>query len=450
MHQRARFVLLAGGLALALTLSVSVSLPTTTAAFSLIGGSLDLEQRDFRVFNNFQDPSANDNTIPHPNFPGHTGAVMAIWKAHSEWGSGPRGGNGLGDGSPSNPNLGDGGANFDNTFQGVASSPGGNEGNVHSSSGIGGGVVAFTRTPISNGWKIVYNENFVWDDGPGAASGGTLDLQGVATHQIGHALGLGHSGSSGSTMSPSITGTGVSQRSINSDDRAGIQAVYGVKSASKPEITGWSGSTSVGGTLVLTGVNFDAVGNQVWFTDEIASGTPLVLLGVPATAGGTTITVTIPIGAAPGDVLVKRAGTGGASLSNAFPLDVDSLPGEFRLVGPGVGGGPGTSQLTGSGDLSAGGGGFTLHGQLIAAGANGALFVALGEGAVPFKGGSFYPVPLLLQIGLSADAGGQLNLPTSIPASIPSGTTIVTQAWFLDGSALAGASGTNGLTLVVP
>jgi hypothetical protein len=43
-----------------------------------------------------------------------------------------------------------------------------------------------------------------------------------------------------------------------------------------------------------------------------------------------------------------------------------------------------------------------------------------------------------------------LSLPAAIPASVPSGTTLVTQAWFLDGAALAGASGTNGLTLLVP
>jgi hypothetical protein len=450
MQQRSRLLLSVGGLAVALTLSVSLAVPTSTAAFSLLGESLDLGQRDFRVFNNFADASANDNTIPHPNFPGHTGAVMAIWKAHSEWGSGPRGGNGLGDGVASNSNLGDGGANFDNTFQGTALDTGGTNGNVHSAAPIGGAVIAFTQTPISDGWKVTYNENLVWDDGPGEAPSGTIDLQAMATHEIGHTLGLGHSGSPSATMSAAVSGVVSSARSISDDDIAGIQAVYGVKSASKPEITGASGPLSSGSTLVLTGINFDATGNEVWFTDSAASGTPLKLSGVSSTAGGTQITVSIPSGAAPGDVLVKRAGTGGSSLSNAFPLDVDSLPGEYRLVGPGVAGIAGNPQLTGSGDLTAGGGGFTLHGQLIAPGAQGALFVALSEGAVPFKGGTFYPVPLLLQVDLSADAGGMLSLPAAMPASVPSGTTIVTQAWFLDASATAGASGTNGLTLVVP
>lgn len=82
----------AAGLAAAVSLMASLAAPTQTAAFTTIGESLGLDQRDFRVFNNFTNPEANDNTIPHPNFPGHTGAVMAIWKAHCEWGSGPRAG----------------------------------------------------------------------------------------------------------------------------------------------------------------------------------------------------------------------------------------------------------------------------------------------------------------------------------------------------------------------
>jgi hypothetical protein len=445
-----RFLLPACGLAAALTLTGSLVMPTSTAAFSLIGESLDLGQRDFRVFNNFADAPANDNTIPHPNFPGQTGAVMAIWKAHSEWGSGARGGNGLGDGAASNPNLGDGDANFDNTFQGVALDTGGNNGNVHSAASLGGGVIAFTHTPIADGWKITYNEDFVWDDGPGVAPAGTIDLQAMATHEIGHTLGLGHSAVSNATMSASVSGNLSSTRSIEADDIAGLQAIYGLKTATKPEISAASGSTSTGGTLVLTGANFDAVGNEVWFTNSAASGEPLKLFGLSSSAGGTTISLTIPAGAAAGEVLVKTSGTSRTSLSNAFPLDVDSAPGAFELVGPGVAGAQGLSQLTASGDLSPGGGSFTMHAQLIAPGATGALFVSLSAGAVPFKGGTFYPVPLLLQVGVNADGGGQLSLPAAIPASFPPGTTIVTQAWFLDGAAVAGASGTNGLTLRVP
>src|SRR5262249_9745083 len=119
------------GLGLALTAPSALSMPTTTAAFTTIGGSLGLSQRDFRVWNNFTDATANDNTVPQANFPGQTGAVMAIWKGEDEWASGPIAGNGQGDGlSSSNPNLGDGNANLDITFQGTATSQPANS-NVH-------------------------------------------------------------------------------------------------------------------------------------------------------------------------------------------------------------------------------------------------------------------------------------------------------------------------------
>ena len=82
-------LLAAAGLAAAVTVVSAFSLPTSTAAYTLIGGNLSLSQRDFRVWNNFSDASANDNTVAHANFPGQTGAVMAIWKGEDEWASGP-------------------------------------------------------------------------------------------------------------------------------------------------------------------------------------------------------------------------------------------------------------------------------------------------------------------------------------------------------------------------
>ena len=48
-------------------------------AFSILGGSLDENQRDVRVFDNFADLSANDNTTPASQFPGFTGCELAVW-----------------------------------------------------------------------------------------------------------------------------------------------------------------------------------------------------------------------------------------------------------------------------------------------------------------------------------------------------------------------------------
>ncbi len=54
---------------------------------------------------------------------------------------------------------------------------------------------------------------------------GDYDFHTIALHEIGHALGLGHSSDSTSVMSSAYRG---SRRTLQSDDIAGIQALYGL------------------------------------------------------------------------------------------------------------------------------------------------------------------------------------------------------------------------------
>ena len=151
------------GLALGAAALLLSTVPTV--GYSLLGFRLNLGQRDFRVFNNFSHPASNDNTTPDPQFPGYTGAVLAIWKASVEWQSELHG---TGDGDPHQPgDLGSGGANFDPSFQGEAMGPGGLSDNVHSEiSGAGGGVFSFVDVG-PDGWRIRYSTSVCWDDGPG-------------------------------------------------------------------------------------------------------------------------------------------------------------------------------------------------------------------------------------------------------------------------------------------
>ncbi len=311
------------GLGAAFGLVASMSTPVDTAGFTLIGGSLGVSQRDFRVFNNFTDASANNNTANNVAFPSAMGATQAIWKGHLEWASEWFLGTGLQD--PTQSRLGTGQADYDNTFQGETNTTGGTNDNIHSEllDPSPGSTLAFTETPISNGWRIRYLSGWTWHDGPGSVGSG-IDLQGVACHEIGHALGLGHSSNGGATMFFAISGTGQGQRSINSDDTLGLRTIYGNKSANKPVINSLSGSTNPGQTLTITGANFSNSGNVVWFTDTSNGGSALTVSGVSSSAGGTVINVTIPAGADDGGVIVKAAFSGGASLSNEWSIDIGS------------------------------------------------------------------------------------------------------------------------------
>jgi len=300
-------------------------LPLRGTAYNTNGAFVGLGQRDFRVFNNFTSTLANDNVTPDPGFPGYTGAPLAIWKACVEWGSGLHA---TGDGDPSQPgDLGSGGANWDAVFQGLATGVGGPDDNIHSQiSGSQGGVYAFTEVPGSDGWRIRYYQNWAWSDGPDALQiAGTVDLQGVAAHEFGHALGLDHSAVAAATMRGALQGTGVPMRSLDPDDSAGIQFVYGPAVPTKPVISGVSLATP--GAITITGTNFWPWGNEVWFTRHtpsanVADGDPVKLFGIYAQLNGTSITVSIPAEAGPGDVFVRIPGTTNSTLSNGWPADL--------------------------------------------------------------------------------------------------------------------------------
>jgi len=309
--------------AAASALAATLLMPSPLRAWTHLGGSLDLNQRDFRVYNNFSDAEANNNPSADLSFPGATGAPLAIWKAYVEWGSGLHG-NGSGD--PTQPyDLGSGGANFDPSWQGLADSPGGTDDNIVSElSGFGGGVLAFTELPISDGWRIrFYQDPVVWHDGPGLPPNldDNRDLQGVAAHEFGHALGLGHSADFSATMFASASLEEGNFRSIEEDDRLGLQALYGIADPLKPRIETYE--LSPGASVTIVGQNFAQQGNSVWFTREtgLSDGTPLQVNNLSSTDGGTKIVCTIPSDAGPGDILVRRPGGAHSDLSNAFPFD---------------------------------------------------------------------------------------------------------------------------------
>ena len=313
--------------------------------FSKLGRSLNAGQRDFRVHNNFTRSTTNDNVIPSAQFPGTLGAEQAIWKGAVEWGSSAHGD---GTGDPTQPVLGDGGADFDPFWAGNASAVGNSGTNIVSQIGsCSGGVLAFAEASFGGGWRIRFCGNQRFDDGPGNI-GNRFDLQGIMTHEYGHALGLGHSGTGAATMAPSGSPGQTSLRSIHPDDIAGVQCIYGLADPAKPVISGLSVSA---GDLTITGSGFDALDNEIWFTNGSTTSAlidPIVRVSNVASSGaGTQITVTIPLGAGPGDVAVKLpGGLGGSTLSNAYPSDLGQVPLPLAAAVFRNGGGTNTSCLT--------------------------------------------------------------------------------------------------------
>ncbi len=420
--------------AAALALLAWLWAPLPGEAYALLGGSLGLDQRDFRVFPNFTDPEATDHTTPDPNFPGATGPVLAIWKACVEWGSELHGSGG---GDPHQPgDLGSGGANFDAVFQGLAAGPGTTNDNVFSEiSGGSLGVLAFTELPISDGWRIrFYAEPWVWEDspsGPSSASG-HKDIQGVATHEYGHALGLDHS-FLGTTMQANSAGTLVSLRSIEADDIAGIQFLYGVRAPSKPHIESY---TLGAGTVELRGEHFDATANEVWFTraGTAGDGTPVKVGPLAATHGGRRITVPIPPEAGPGDVFVKVPGSSGDALSNAFPFDpgLDFCPGAQLYGTPKPNSGFGVPALFTTGLPSATWNDFRIGTAGGLPNQLGVLFHGPARAERPFLGGTLYvAAPRVRDRVFQFDFTGYVELDVPVtPAMV--GTQRCYQLWYVD------------------
>lgn len=297
--------------------------PAHTRAFEVFGDVLDLSQRDFRFLNGFTGTFANANQIPDPDYPGALGAELAIRKGVAEWGSQAHG-SGLTD--PTQDAIGSGGSNFDAFFSGRSTIAGGPNGNIISViPGSSPGVFAFTELPIGDGWRIrFYDQSAEWNDAvsPPLQGVNALDIQGVMTHEYGHALGLDHSMIPGATMGVTTADRGIDLRSIEDDDIAGVRFLYGDRSPLKPTVTRYS---LAGSQVTLHGAGFHPTDNEVWLTHAAptttVNGTPVIAQGLPSAAGGTEITFALPAGAGPGDIAVRVPGTGPEFLSNVQPFD---------------------------------------------------------------------------------------------------------------------------------
>lgn len=324
--------------ALALIGASSLMITDEADSYATLGFKLGTGQRDFRLNNNFADSASNNNTTAHPNWPGYDGAEMAIWKSAAEWGS-----DAFGDGSGDSTQaiIGNGGANFNAVWNGNANGHSTNGRNIISAiNTAGNGAIAWMYGG-SSGWTIEFiDRDFTFADGPGTISNSQMDIQAINTHEYGHALGLDHSNVNGATMWPSASYGSVSPRSINNDDQAGVQAIYGVQSSSMPYIDDVQGSTAAGGTAIVIGGNFTASDCRIWFNSDVfnnleSGGEPYKLNGLSSTNGGTQISFTVPnSGIETGGIHVKLTG-GEESLSEGHPFELGSSPwNKLNMTGP--------------------------------------------------------------------------------------------------------------------
>lgn len=430
--------------------TAALVLPTRTQGFQVYGDTLDMTQRDFRIWNNFTDPQANDNPLPDPDFPGALGAELAIWKGVAEWGSGPHG---SGSTDPTQDTIGSGGSDFDAFYSAKSQGPGNKNANVISMIPGSSFIKASTELPIRDGWRIRFWEDpWIWNDGPGPELDGdppadAFDLQGVAAHEYGHALGLDHSFDPDATMFASSPDNGISFRSIEADDMAGVQFLYGVLSPNKPRIEGYE---LVPGGVILRGGRFHPVDNQVWFTHRAPltgpDGKPVVVKGVPSSAGGTRIRLPIPAKAGPGDVAVRRPGFDHENLSAAFPFHPTREP-----LAPPVAYGSGTITAAGVEARldwrllpSTTAGSF----EVVVQGGNpsscGVLFSGPARTDQPWLGGSLYVAgPWLREAVFCFGPDGEATVTLNVPAD-ELGSSRYFQAWFTDPGPL-GAGLSNGL-----
>ncbi|XXT23276.1 matrixin family metalloprotease [Sorangium sp. So ce429] len=105
------------------------------------------------------------------------------------------------------------------------------------------GVLAHAFYPPPNGGTLAGDAHFddaeTWTLDVRSSSSHPIDLVTVAAHEIGHALGLGHSTDSAALMYPYYTG---SHRHLDLDDVDGIQAIYGTGTTCKGQTI--AGNTS--------------------------------------------------------------------------------------------------------------------------------------------------------------------------------------------------------------
>lgn len=217
--------------------------------------------------------------------------------------------------------------------------------NVYYKGGDGSGALAVCFYSFIGatliGFDIEFYDNFgsfdfIWAVNPNSSQ---FDIDSVATHEFGHALGLGHSAVAAATMFPSVSAGSTVNRSLDADDIAGVQSLYGTQATGLPSISSispafaWIG----GGTrITITGTNIAGGDTQSIQFDGIAATDVTVI-------DNTKVECTLPAGTDPGacNVVFTHA-QGSVTSTNGFfyqgarvtqPISITTI-GEIELLFP--------------------------------------------------------------------------------------------------------------------
>jgi hypothetical protein len=146
---------------------------------------------------------------------------------------------------------------------------------------------AFQPPPVNN-FSIAGDISF--NTGQFFSVNSTYDLFTVATHEIGHALGLDHSASYTAEMYPTYNGV---KQNLNSDDISGIRSIYG-GARTPDQYEGSSGNGSSGNAYDITSLIDTSALTALVTNADITSTSELdyYALTVPSGTNG-TMTVTM-------------------------------------------------------------------------------------------------------------------------------------------------------------
>src|SRR3954471_6605623 len=97
--------------------------------------------------------------------------------------------------------------------------------NASSGSAIATTYTWFSGSTMIDADMVFWDAGFQFFTGSSGCSGGFY-IEDVATHEFGHALGLGHSTGAAATMYPSISTCSQQSRTLDADDIAAVLSIY--------------------------------------------------------------------------------------------------------------------------------------------------------------------------------------------------------------------------------